>query len=134
MCVCVCVLKFINLPPQILFTIDRLQAVSDTLTAVTGGSHGHGEVGVLHHGHYQGEVSPPPGAVLSPTPPGNGNVKLKDIYADLSLPKDKSEESKVLEPGTLYVLCSHHLSYMYQLEGVLGRLGGDTFTLVSHIA
>ena len=66
---------------------------------MTGGSRGDGDVGLLRHGHYQAEISPPPEAASSPTPPYDGDVKLEDIA-------DKSQKTKALDPGAYTVFLS----------------------------
>ena len=87
---------------QILFTIDRLQAVSDTLTNVAGGSHGDRDVGLLHRDHSQADISPL-NDTLSPSPHDrkSGDMRLEDIAG----PSFSKRKSPIFDPG-ICIICT----------------------------
>ena len=64
---------YVPVPHQILYTIDRLQAVSDTLTAATSLASESGGEGLMDHGRSQSPdeaVSLVSYPLFSPTPGG----------------------------------------------------------------
>lgn len=83
---------------QILFTIDHLQAVSDTLTNVAGGSHGDRDIGLLHRDHSQADISPPNDTLSPPPHDGkSGGMRLENIAG----PSFSKRKSPIFDPGIL---------------------------------